>query len=457
MRSSNITAGLAVLGCWVAAGGLLHGDELILNGGAQLTGTVRSITEAGVLELASELSPDPIWLKSAALEKVLFSSSDAPPKPPPALIELINGDRLPASLESFDDRVLVVSSPEAGRLEIPRNALKSLQLGIRQRNLIYAGPRDLEEWSGEGDVKNWIFEGGQLVANGPATASKNFALPAQFILRFTLHWQPKQIPNFQVYFADPLKAKGELCDRYYLQFGGAGLEIKREAAKGQRWSTIVVLNRSPNLYPGQQLQVELRVDRKGSRLQLLLNGEPEGQFIDHIPSIPDGSGITLVCNSQSSSPQRIGDIEILELDDAPDRHHAEERGDTKTDSLISSEDDRWSGHLMEILPGAAAEQVFRFKSAFQEGGVLEIPAGDVSTVFFATKDAGKPAAQPAAAPNPLVLRLRGQGSLRVASCVFTGDTVVADHPLLGRLNLRRDGIGAIERIAVAQPPAAPQP
>ena len=74
----------------------------------------------------------------------------------------------------------------------------------------------------------------------------------------------------------------------------------------------------------------------------------EGEFIDPIPAVPDGSGITLVCNTQNGSPQEIRDIEVLEFDDVRDRHHSEERGDPTIDSLISREDDRWGGHLMEI-------------------------------------------------------------------------------------------------------------
>jgi hypothetical protein len=440
-------------GCGLA--GPLAADELTLDGGGRLTGTVRSINEASVVELISELSPQPVLLKRGAVAKVTFSSNGVVPKPPAALVELSNGDLLPATLEALDDRKLTITSPQAGRLEIPREALKSLQLGIQQRNVVYAGPHDLNEWTGDDDtLKNWVCEHDGLIANGPAQASKKFALPEQFILRLTLKWQPKQIPNFQIYFADPLLAKGERCDRYYLQFGGAGLEIKREAAKGKRFNTIIQLNRAQNLYPGQQLQVEVRVDRKGSRLHLLLNDEPEGDFIDPIAAVPNGSGITLVSNVQNGNPQEFRDIQVLEFDDARGRHRAELRGDPKTDSLISREDDRWSGHLLE-LRNTDDGPLFLFKSDFQQDA-LEIREADVSTVFFATRDGKAPDPQ----PHPFILRLRGEGSLRVASCLFTEETVSAVHPLLGPLTLRRDGIVAMERSVPKADPttkSAPEP
>jgi hypothetical protein len=433
MRISNAILGLCLAGS-------LHADDVTLAGGsARLTGTVRSINEAGVVELSSALSPEPLLLKSAAVEKVEFSSKRVTKDPPVAVIELANGDLLPADIEALDERDLTVTSPEAGRLVIPRSALRSMQLGIQRRKVVYAGPRNLEEWTAGGDVKNWVFEHNGLVANGPASASKKITLPQQFILRFTLKWEARQTPNFQIYFADPLVAKGVACDRYFLRFSGAGLDVKREASKGKRYTDILLLNRTPNQYPERQLQVEIRVDRKGSRFHIFLNGESEGVFIDPIPAPPDGSGITLTSTAPNGSSQEIRDIEILEFDDSRGRHRSEERGDPKNDSLISREDDRWGGRLMEIRRNGA-ETVFRFKSDFLNEP-LEIPAGDVSTVFFATMAHDKAGDK---AP-PFVLRLRGEGSLHVATCRFTEAAVAAVHPLLGPMNFLRDGIVAMER------------
>jgi hypothetical protein len=424
-------------GC--ALGGALMADNIVLNDGARLTGTVRSINEEGIVELTSELSPQPVKLKTASIGKIEFVSKDERPKPPGTLVELRNGDILHVTLEALDERILTAVSPEAGRLEIPRSALKCLQLGVLPHRTIYSGPRNLAEWTGtEGDAKNWSFNNNRLMATGPAKASAMVDLPSQFILRFTLKWQPRQSPNFQVFFADPLKPLGDPCDRYYLQFGAAGLEIKREAANGKHYNTLVQLNRSPEQYPDQQLKVELRVDRKSARLQLLLNDEPEGEFVDPIPAVPEGAGITLVFNNPNS-PLEIFNIEVLESDDSRDRHRSEIQGDAKIGSLISREDDRWSGNLIEIRKTAQGP-LLRFKNEFQED-LLEIPAADVSTVFFATPNEKNP--DPAS--QPLLLRLAGEGKLHVSSCLFRDDTVSATHPLLGPMTFLRQGIVAMER------------
>lgn len=450
MRISNKLSLAVLLGLTPLAS---QADDLTLSGGnARLTGTVRAINEAGVMELSTELSAEPLFLKNGAVDKVAFTSKEAPTDTPSALVELANGDLLPLDIESLDENKLVAVSPDAGRLEIPREALSSLQVGVERRKVVYSGPRNLEEWAGDKDFKNWTFENRSLVANGPAQAAMKVALPEQFVLRFTLKWQPKQSPNFQFFFADPMKEKGEAVDRYYLQFGGAGLEIKREASKGKRYNTVILLNRTPNQYVTRELQVEVRVDRRAARIQLYLNGEPEGEFFDPVPTVPSGSGLMLVSNTQNGVPQEVSNIEVLELDDSRGRHRAEDRGDPKLDSLISREDDRFSGKLLEIRKqGEGKNVVFRMKSDFQENPE-EIPDSEVSTVFFAKKD-GK-AADPAG--PPFVLRLHGKGSLRVASCRFTENEVTAIHPLLGALQFRREGILAMERVD-PKPADKPEP
>jgi hypothetical protein len=435
MRIYNLNAWLALV---LAATGVLRADNLILADDARLTGTVRSINEAGVVELATALSPEPLLLKAGAVEKVEFSVPATTADPADALIELANGDLLPAGIESLDDKNLNVITADAGRLSIPRTVLKSMQLGVREQNIVYRGPKNSEEWSLYADrAKNWQFANDALTANGPSQAARDFEAPSQFILKFTLKWQAN--PMFKIHFADPLTPKVELVDRYFLQYGSAGLEIKRDSSQGKRFQTVIQLPRTPDQFPSNELAVEIRVDRKTSRLHLLLNGEPEGAGVDPVGEAPPGNGVVLINNSPAGPVQEIRGIEIVELDDAGTRHRTEERGDAKTDSLISREEDRWGGRLIGIRKGPDGA-VFSFKSDFQEEP-LELAEADVSTVFFA-----KPAQTDAPAPvHQFVLRLRGEGSIRVSSCAFSAEDVSARHPLLGALQIRRAGVSGLER------------
>ena len=447
MQSSNLRPWLGLV---LAGGalGVLRADDLTLAGDARLTGTVRSINEAGVVELTSTLSPEPVLLKSGAVAKVDFSAPATEANPPGTLVELANGDVLPATLESLDDENLTVVTADAGRLTIPRLALKSMQLGIHKRKVIYSGPRNLEEWSHDGEgAKSWSFTNKSLVSNGPAQASRNFETPQQFIFKFTMKWQAN--PGFKIYFADPLAAKTEeAVDRYYLQFNSAGMEIKRESSQEPHFQTVILPSVSPEKYPTNQVDVEIRVDRKASRLHLFLNGEPEGSGFDPLGKAPVGSGVTLLSSAPTGMSQEILGIEVAELDNTGTRHRAEDRGDSKTDSMISRDDDRWGGHLTGIRPGPDGA-VFAFKSDFQEKP-LELSEADVSTIFFAK-------APQDAAPgeaHPFALRLRSEGSLRVSSCTFSDDAISATHPLLGALKINRAGVTALERLDV-KPAANP--
>ena len=437
MRSSDLLLALLLAGS-------VRADNLTLADDAQLTGTVRSINAAGLVELTSTLSAEPLLLKPGAVAKVEFSSPAAVAQPPGTLIELTNGDLLPAAVVSLDGESLDVLTPDAGPLTIPRGFLKSMQFGVHQRKIVYAGPKNAEEWIREGGgPKTWTYTDKALTADGPAYASKSFELPLQFILKFTLKWQAN--PSFQIYFADPLTPKTDPVDRYYLQFNAAGLEIKREASEGQHFRTVMLLGRTPENFPANQVDVEIRVDRKTSRLHLMLNGEPEGAGVDPVGKPPTGNGISLVTTAPAGSTQEIRGIEIGEFDNTRVRHRAEDRGDLNTDSLISRDDDRWSGRLTRIAKGPDGP-VFLFKSDFQEAP-LELSEADVSTIFFARSEPAPAAGQ----VHPFALRLRGEGLLRVESCTFAEDGVTARHPLLGALKISRAGVAALEHLEPQTP------
>ena len=406
----------------------------------KLSGTVRSINEVGVVELASLLSPEPLMVKGDAVESVNFGDKPVLAKPPTAVVELVNGDNLPVFIESLDEKALTVMSPEAGHLVIPREHVKSMQVGVLDHKVIYAGPRSIEEWTSPEKTKKWNYGQNSFSTRTEAVASKKFNLPQQFVLCFSLRWEARQIPNYVIYFADPLGQTGMPTDRYFLQFGGAGLEIKRESTKGSHYKSLLLLNRTPNQYPNNQLKVEIWVDRKNSRLKLLLNGEPEGEVIDPSPGAPTGSGITLVCNrSGGGGNQEIRNIEILDNDNFLNRKGLESSSARKNDSLVSKEDDHWSGHLVDICPTSEG-LMFHFKSDFQKEP-LEISGSEVSSVWLATGSGGESDSKSA----PHVIRLRGRGTLHVTSCSIGQDAASAVHPLLGPLKLNREGIVALEK------------
>lgn len=413
-------------------------DRIVLKGQARLSGTVKSIGADGGVELVSPLATGPVWLRGEAVEKVTFGPSDISGEPPTARVELANGDILPVEIESLDDQQLSVVSPVAGQLRIPRAALKSMQLGILPNRAIYSGPKSRGELRPEPpNEDSWSFENGVFGIQGEGRLTKKLDARPQFIARFTMEWENH--PAMQFYFADPLVPTNEAADRYFFQFNGQGVEIKRESTEGRRFTTIVTLNRRPEQYPGRRLNVEIRLDRGNSLLYLYLNGEPEGRYNDPVANPPQAGGIAFISNAGDDSELRLSGIEVLEWDHAGDRHRTEDRGDLRADALIGKRGDRFGGKLMSIRKTAEGA-MFSFKSDFQEAPI-ELPETEISTIFFQ-----QPAETATEVFHPFALRLRGDGMLRVSSCSFPGDRIEAVHPLLGPLSFSRDGVMALERL-----------
>jgi hypothetical protein len=424
---------------FLISAGLLSADHIMLSGDGRLSGTVRSINAEGVIELDSPLAPEPVLLRGDAVRKVTFGEG-GPGKVPSSRLELNNGDILPVEIESLDDNQIQVISPVVGKLSIPRTSLKSLMLGIHPNRVVYSGPTSETDLKPEGpQPENWSHEEGVLTVKGAGRVVRKFEPLKQFIVRFTMEWHNN--PAIQFYFADPLAPPSQtVADRYYFQFNGSGMELKREAVNGgKRFISFAALNRRPDQFPNSRLKIEIRVDRPNSLLYLFINDEPEGRFKDPVETPPQGGGIAIVSTAGNDSEVSFSGIEMLEWDPQGDRYRTEDRGDPKTDSLIERRGDRFGGKLISIGEGAAGK-TFRFKSDFQDEPI-ELPEAEVSTVFFK-----EPTVREAVREHPFALRLQGDGIIRVSACSFPGDRIEAVHPLLGPLVFSREGVTALERL-----------
>jgi hypothetical protein len=440
----NFKFGYLVFGCALASmagAGISRADVATLTSGAErLTGILRSIGDDGVMELQSELAPGLLRVRGAMVEKVEFAVAAKEPEMPPARIELVNGDLIPCAVIEMDRNGLVVGSPVLGKLRIERRHLAAMQFGIHARRVVYAGPRDDGEWAGADEVDSaWNFVNGDLVAEGRAFSTRDIGFPERFDMKFELEWERNKLPSFQVFFCDPLVATGERCDRYYLQFGSAGLELKRESAKDRRYTTVAFVNRLPGECADRKLRVDLQVDRRDASLRLMLNGKLEGEFRDPVGSVPTGGGMALVSQASDGVVQSLRGIEVSESDVAPQRHRAEQRMAVDHESVITRKNERWTGELVGIS-ATDGGRVLRFDSDFGEN-LLELPEADVSAVFFPRN----PELASSSSEVLYLLRHAGGGILRISSCRFEADVAQVNHTLLGPLNLGRDQLRSIER------------
>lgn len=421
----------------MAAGSTMAAD-VSLKGDAKLTGEITGMSADGTITLIFPGARKPLLLDAEQVERVAFGGSAESPVVPDQRLELSNGDILPVKVTSMDEGLLRVESPVLGSLSIPRGAVASLQLGIVPEKVLYSGPAGLDGWTRQtGSSRSWDFEDDKFLANGSGTISRDVSLPEKFIIRFRFGW--RNHPNFQFPFAHHMKASADKSDRYVAEFSGSGFGVFRESPKRVR-IPIIMLARSPEQIAKRSMDVEIRVDRTRGLMELRIDGELEGRYTDPIQPIPDGTGISLISRASRESGQTVSDIDILVWDDRSDRHRSEERGDGKSDSLIGRYGERFGGSL-EGIRREGGSTVYVFKSDFQKEPLL-LPEEEVSTVFLGAK----PKPSNSGTTGGLILNLRGQGSMRLSSCVLEGDSVRVEHPLLGPLEFGRAGITSLERI-----------
>ena len=357
-------------------------DNLFLDGAERLSGCVRAINADGSVLLETPLAPEPVTLKPNSIKKILLS--DHPDKSPNATcgVTLSNGDILPGDVETVDGTNLTLNSSIGGHFVIPRTSIYSLQLGAHQANAIYAGPDGLDGWTRDpATADHWAFSNEAFHVRGSGKISRDFDLPQQFIVRFKLAWVND--PNIKVCFATALGSGEAPVDRYYLTFNGAGIEIKREASSGRHFTPIATLQRLPKQYPGKHVTIEIRVDRLGKTLQLLLNDEPEGPFKDPLDKAPAANGLIIESIIDEASSLQLSHIELLDWNLKGERRRSEDRGDVTKDVLITGDSQRHSGALVEVKKGQEG-LLYVFKSAFQDDA-LEVPEGEISTLFFVGK------------------------------------------------------------------------
>lgn len=429
------TVALAFIVIFAAA----RAEIVSLTGDTRLTGTMRSVGEAGTSELLSILSTQPIALQPEAIEKIDFNDHPVTTNPHETLIELVNGDFLTANIEKLDAQNLIANSSEIGRFTIPRTALKSILHSGQKKKPIYTGPNDAKEWIyGTDESKQWNFTNNALKANGLAYAAREFKLPNQFTLKFILKWRAS--PNLQVSFADPLAAKIEAVDRYYLQINTAGIEIKRESSKGKRFQTLILSTLAPDQFPDNQVSVEIKVDRTNSQLDLILNGELVDSCVDPSADSPQGNGISIVNSAETGLSQEIQNIEILEIDHK-DSQNDKSFENSENDRLIRRNNDRLEGFIVGISR-VNGGNFYQFKTDSQSDPLV-LSEEDISAVLF--KQSAE--ARRSSVDHLFALRLTGDGLLGVSSCKFSDEYVTVIHPLIGLLKIKRTRIISLERMS----------
>lgn len=433
--------------CYLCLVTLVSGAEVSFLGDNKITGELTEMDAEGVVSMTTPYSEQSIRLQADKIVKIYFGKSAQKYDLPKQNLTLINGDSFPIDIRGLDDKALRITTPFLGDLDIPRQMIQSLEIGLFAKKTIYNGPNQISEWQNSADeVSKWEVINGSLVASGKGMIYRDMKLPENYSVRFKISWEDN--PNFRFYFGDPTdySAKttigGKAVNRYYIQYAKAGMEIKRESSSKTSnktsYSTVGLIQRSPQEFVKKELLIEVRVNRKEGRLDLYLNDILEGRYADSSPDVPSGTAISFSAQATDENKLSISDIEVSEWDISGDRFRSEERGDTKEDSVIGRNGERFGGRLLSISNGDKG-MVYRFKSNYQEEP-KDLPEFEVSSIYFATVSDVE-----FEKLDGFSLFFQGRGSIQVSKCIFNESSLSVTHPLLGEIQINRNAISRLER------------
>ncbi len=430
--------------CCLSIATFVGAAEVSFNGENKITGELMAIDQDGIVTLNTPHANEPIKLVPDKISRINFGNSPDKSEIPKQSIALINGDLFPAEIVSLDDKILKIKSPSLGELDIPREMIGSLDIGMLSRKAIYTGPKEISEWKNWVDeVSEWKVENGILINERSGAIYRDVKLPENYSVRFKLAWGKK--PNFQFYFGDPMDYSGKSVNRYFLQFGSAGIGIKRESTGKQRYPPIADIKKLPEEFVDNEMWLEVRVNRKAGQIDLYINDRLLGRYDDKNPNLPSGTGIAFKCyDAAENNSLKISDILVSEWDDRGGEPLIEDRGNIKEDAVIGRTGERFSGKMISITDGKAGK-VYRFKSMFQENPI-DLPDAEVSAVYFAIAQNTNPKEF-----KGMNLFLQGNGKIQVSKCELNDSMIRVTHPLLGDLQLNRTAISHLERATPANP------
>ncbi len=421
-------------------------DEVTLDGGRRVTGSVTTLRADGTTTLQTSFAASPLVLRGDMVRGVTLSPPEevADSKPSHALI-LRNNDVIPCEVTAMDAGKISFRSAALGEQTAPRETVRAIRFGLRSSRTILAPPQAYKNWSAS---EVWKGTDDSLSSNGVGnTALSGLKLPERFIIRCRIEWQG--YPSLRFQFADDHLEMSGQADRYFLTFNNAGLEIKRQCSNGRPYHSLASIPKPPDSFTGPGntagFDLEIRVDRPARNLLLLINGEIQATCHDPAEAPPNGNGLMLLSSAAGGNRNTIRNLEILDWSPGNDSPASNLPEPSDNDTIaVQNAPDTMSGNAQSIrLDNGKPAVVFQSPHAEQP-----IVVNNTSLLTLRKPAQEKPG------DGPLTIEIAGNGRLTARSCSLEAGGTTIDHPLLGTLKLHRPALRSISR--ANQTPAAPR-
>jgi hypothetical protein len=386
---------------------------------------------------------------------------------------LLGGDRIPGTIVSLDAETLVLDTPLAGQLALPRNHLEVLAPQPFGGRVHYAGPFNSEGWQildpppgdndeeeqepdADGDEESrepWQIARTAWYSGDSATGRplvRESGMEDAAVLRFRLAWR-NQLALSVGFHADFIEPKAEDEDD---ENADAARARRGTLALPYRFGSSYVLSlhshyammyrcgfdedgkpftrrmqNSSNSFRLPQVgnsAVELRCDRKSGRILLFVDGEFAMQWDESEEGYAGiGKGFGFLVNS-SGSQVRISDILVAEWNgmidsarsmDAPDRDVV----------LLTNGTDRFSGKV-----SAVRDDHLELASSYAD---MKIPLSRVAEIHFARESLAE---LPEAKADELVVHAYPVGRISGTPLRSGSDQIILQSPHVGEIAVQLD-------------------
>jgi len=458
--------------CWMGAAGLMlagGGDLIRFSEGDQLRGSFEGIGEGGVVKWRRDDVDAPLVFKAGGVRHVVMRGGKVPPLRTLSHVGLANGDRLPGRIKAIDVDAVVLETPYAGELRVPRDAVAMLAPNPTGGRLHYHGPFAEDEWkqtkpnaaeevAADGKPApapgRWVHAGAAWYWQGERGGGALYrasCMPERSVLKFDLAWKNRlglavgihadfSMPHEREKTSGLPRLAGDIAD--FARFCGSAyifqlypnyvMLYRSEVGKDgvPRLERFQSGNLSARMSESGRTSFEIRSHPARGSFALFINDEfamqwsEEGMAAVEARAHRGGGGIAFAANGENLS-MRISDITISEWNGMPDSARSMETEDQDV-VLMADGVDRYAGKVGSM--DASGKLTLEANH-----GTFAFPLNDVAEIRFAKNRLLRKADE--ATSGSMVLRFSPIGSISGRPQSGDRGKIEMRHPLLGLLGL----------------------
>ncbi len=292
-------------------------SSVLLSNNDQLDGSLESLSTERLLWKSSLLEKPTSFLLKNVLDLNLVAAQPATKVRSQASVRMTNGDVIHGQLAAVTDEAVELDTWFAGRLKLNRPMIADLRISDCP-DLIYGGPKALEDWKLSGDKTAWTYQNFSLRANASGSIAKNVDLPDACSVAFDVGWGSLLALKL-IIFSDDLTSEHPNS--------GYEITIQNRSVYLRSCKTQKFLGHTLNavmLQENQKARIEVRTSLKSGKICLYVDGRIVDIWTDpNADRNAVGQGLHFI--SQNEFPLQISRIEVSawdgELEQIPDPRH----------------------------------------------------------------------------------------------------------------------------------------